>query len=70
MSTTGSGFRAEYACSEGCGFRASLWEVIYRCPKCDALLEVAHDLEALRSVPAAEWKRRFESRYGGSRLPN
>jgi threonine synthase len=69
VSAAASGFRAEYACSEGCGFRASLWEVIYRCPKCGALLEVAHDLQALRSVPAAEWKRRFESRFGGARLP-
>ncbi|MDC0707106.1 threonine synthase [Stigmatella sp. ncwal1] len=70
MSASGSGFRAEYACSEGCGFRTSLWEVIYRCPRCSALLEVSHDLEALRAVPAAEWKRRFESRFGQSRLPN
>ncbi len=62
-------FHAEYACSEGCGFRASLLEVVYRCPKCEGLLEVAHDVEALRSVPAEEWKRRFEQRFGASRLP-
>jgi threonine synthase len=62
-------FQAGYACSEGCGFRASLLEVVYRCPRCDALLEVAHDLEALRAVPASEWKRRFEERFGAARGP-
>ena len=62
-------FHAEYACSEGCGFRASLLEIVYRCPRCQGLLEVAHDVEALRSVPAQEWRRRFEQRFGASRLP-
>ncbi|HSP80590.1 MAG TPA: threonine synthase [Myxococcaceae bacterium] len=62
-------FHAEYACSEGCGFRASLLEVVYRCPRCQGLLEVAHDVEALRTVPAEEWKRRFEQRFGSARLP-
>ena len=50
---------------------APLVDLIYppRCPLCGALLEVSHDLEALRTVPADEWKRRFESRFGSSRLP-
>ena len=64
-----SDFQAAYACSEGCGFRASLLEIIYRCPKCQGLLEVAHDVEALKTVPAEEWKRRFGQRFGASRLP-
>jgi threonine synthase len=64
-----SDFHAEYACSEGCGFRASLLEIVYRCPRCEGLLEVAHDVKALRSVPAEEWKRRFEQRFGSARLP-
>jgi threonine synthase len=62
-------FHAEYACSEGCGFRASLLEVVYRCPRCQGLLEVAHDLEALRTVPAPEWRQRFEQRFGSARPP-
>jgi len=64
-----SDFHAEYACSEGCGFRASLLDVVYRCPRCEGLLEVAHDVKALRSVSAEEWKRRFEQRFGSARLP-
>jgi threonine synthase len=63
-------FHAEYACSEGCGFRASLLEVVYRCPRCQSLLEVVHDVAALRTVPAAEWRRRFEERFGRSRRPH
>ena len=63
-------FRAEYACSEGCDFRASLLDVVYRCPRCSGLLEVKHDVAALRSVPSAEWKRRFETRFGSARLPD
>ncbi|GHG99813.1 threonine synthase [Comamonas sp. JC664] len=66
---TSSDFRAEFACSEGCDFRASLLDVVYRCPRCGGLLEVAHDVAALRTVPAAEWKRRFETRFGSARLP-
>ncbi|NOJ79481.1 threonine synthase [Myxococcus xanthus] len=65
-----SDFRAEYACSEGCDFRASLMDVVYRCPRCGGLLEVAHDVNALRTVSAAEWKRRFETRFGSARLPD
>ncbi|AKQ66609.1 Threonine synthase [Myxococcus hansupus] len=67
---TSSDFRAEFACSEGCDFRASLLDVVYRCPRCGGLLEVAHDVAALRTVPAAEWKRRFETRFGSARLPD
>ncbi|RJS16872.1 threonine synthase [Corallococcus sp. H22C18031201] len=61
---------ADYACSEGCGFRASLLDIVYRCPRCGSLLEVAHDLEALRATPASEWKRRFEGRFGAARIPD
>ena len=62
-------FHAEFACSEGCGFRASLLEVVYRCPRCQSLLEVVHDVAALRTVSAAEWRRRLEERFGSSRRP-
>lgn len=60
---------AAYVCSEACGFEAALTDIVYRCPRCDALLDVAHDLEALRAVAPAEWKRRFEARSGLARGP-
>lgn len=49
--------------------RYSLGEVIYRCPKTGALLEVEHDLEALRARTPAAWMKLFDERYGRSRWP-
>ncbi|MFO0581130.1 MAG: threonine synthase [Anaeromyxobacter sp.] len=56
-------YTAWFRCAEGCDFRASLDEVVYRCPRCDGLLEVAHDVDALRGRSAAEWKALFEARF-------
>lgn len=36
---------------------------IYRCPNCGGLLEVAHDIAALKHKSAAEWKQLFDDRY-------
>lgn len=60
---------AEYACSEGCAFRAPLTDVVYRCATCGGLLEVRHDLQALKKTSAEDWKRLFEERLGEPRLP-
>ncbi len=50
--TPGSGGMSEYGawfeCINGCPTRFSLFEVIYRCPTCGDLLDVAHDVDALR----------------------
>ena len=56
-------FRAWFRCSDGCDFRAELTEVVYRCPRCQGLLEVEHDLEALRARGAEEWKALFDQRF-------
>lgn len=69
MSDLRSGLSAVYACGEGCDFRAPLTEVVYRCPKCQGLLEVRHDLAALKKTPGETWKRLFAERYGAPRLP-
>lgn len=60
---------ARYVCDLRCGFTASLDEVVYRCPGCEGLLEVEHDLEALKKTSAAEWKARFAATFGAVRLP-
>ena len=52
-----------------CGATHPLNEVVYRCRACGSLLEVRHDLEALRARPAAEWRRLFETRYKGTEWP-
>ncbi len=62
-------FSAWFRCAEGCAFRAPLTEVVYRCPRCQGLLEVEHDLDALRAVPAADWKALFEGRFRGGAWP-
>ncbi len=62
-------FRAWFRCSDGCDFRAELTEVIYRCPRCQGLLEVEHDLEALRSRGAAEGQALFDQRFRGGAWP-
>ena len=48
--------------------RYPLTEVIYR-SRSGGLLEVIHDMEALRSRSAGEWKKTFDDRYGRSRWP-
>lgn len=48
--------------------RYPLTDVIYR-SRSGGLLEVVHDLEALRSRSPAAWIRTFDERYGRSRWP-
>ena len=58
-----SDYRAAFRCVAGCPGEHSLWQPLYECPRCGGLLEVAHDLDALRRRPAGEWKRTFDDRY-------
>jgi threonine synthase len=51
-----------FACSAGCGATWPLTEVVYRCDRCGGLLEVSHDLDALRALSASEWRARFGER--------
>ena len=44
-----SEYRAWFSCAAGCPGEHSLSEVIYRCPSCGGLLEVVHDVDALRA---------------------
>jgi threonine synthase len=43
--------------------------VIYRCPRCGELLEVAHDLDALRARSADQWKALFAERWRSLEAP-
>jgi threonine synthase len=56
--------KAWYECFRGCGVRYELDRVVYRCEKCDGLLEVRHDMDALRQRSAAEWRALFDARQG------
>jgi threonine synthase len=56
-------FSAEFRCIAGCSGGYPLEQVIYRCPKCGGLLDVVHDVSALKTKPAAEWKSLFAERW-------
>ena len=56
-------FDAWFRCSDGCDGRLELTEIVYRCPECGGLLEVAHDVDALRQKSASDWKALFDERY-------
>ncbi len=62
-------FDSWFECFSGCEGRWPLTEVIYRCPGCDGLLEVQHDMAALKKIPGAEWKRIFEARAHTTEWP-
>lgn len=65
-----AGLSAWFECiNPECGCRYSLGEVIYSCRRCGALLDVQHDMTALRATPADEWKRLFETRYRTAAWP-
>jgi len=57
------GFSAEFRCIAGCAGGYPLDQVIYRCPRCGDLLEVIHDLAALQTRSAADWKALFAQRW-------
>ena len=56
-------FQAWFQCINGCSGKYDLTEVIYKCPDCGNLLEVVHDIEALKTKSADEWKSLFQERY-------
>ena len=56
-------YNAWFQCINGCPGEFDLREVIYRCPTCGDLLEVQHDMDALRSRSAAAWIQLFDDRY-------
>ena len=57
------GYSAAFHCVAGCEGSYPLDTVIYACPKCGELLEVLHDIEALRDRSADEWKQLFDARW-------
>ncbi len=62
-------FIAHLRCFRGCAGAYSVFDVIYTCPNCGGLLEVHHDLDALRTRSADEWKHLIEKRIGSTTWP-
>ena len=55
---------AVFRCLAGCAGDYPLDQVIYTCPSCGGLLEVAHDVDALSARDGAGWRRLFDERIG------
>lgn len=53
----------------GCDGRYEVTQALYRCPRCQGLLEIAHDLNALRDRSAAAWMKLFDERYKRTHWP-
>ena len=62
-------YRATLRCIAGCHGEHSLLTPIYRCPTCNDLLEVSHDLDALRERSPGAWMRLFDDRYKRTTWP-
>ncbi len=63
-------YRAWFQCiNEGCRATYPLNEIIYRCRNCGSLLEVTHDLAALKQRDAQSWMKLFEERYKSNAWP-
>ena len=60
---------AWFQCINGCSGRHPLNEIIYRCPQCDELLEVQHDMDLLKQLSSDEWKTLFKDRVGRHEWP-
>ena len=64
-----SHYRAVFTCSAGCPGEYPIWQPIYRCPVCGGLLQVTHDVDALRDRAPSTWMRLFEERYKRTTWP-
>ena len=62
-------YAAVFRCIAGCEAEHPLSEPLYRCPTCHNLLEVAHDLAALRGRSPGAWIRLFDERYKRTTWP-
>lgn len=62
-------YSAHFRCFAGCAGLYPLTKPLYRCPKCDGLLEVHHDVDALRDRSAAAWMKLFDDRYKRTQWP-
>jgi len=60
---------AWFQCINGCSGIHPLNEIIYKCPQCNELLEVQHDMDLLRQLSPDKWKELFKDRVGRHEWP-
>src|SRR3954464_9320993 len=56
-------YSSEFRCFAGCEGSWPVTRPIYRCPKCQGLLQVVHDTAALKDRSGAAWMKLFDDRY-------
>ena len=64
-----SSYSAVFRCAAGCPGDHSIWQAIYHCPACGGLLQVVHDIDALRHRSPVAWMRLFDDRYKRTAWP-
>lgn len=60
---------ARFSCFAGCDEHYPLDEIVYRCKRCGALLDVEHDLDALKERSASAWMQLFDRRWMRTEWP-
>jgi len=69
-STAPISYRAWFQCiNPQCAATYPLNSVIYQCARCQSLLEVQHDIQALAQRDSMGWKKLFEDRYKSNQWP-
>ena len=56
-------------CIRGCGRKYPIDAIVYRCEDCGGLLDVQHDVKALKKRTASQWKKLFEQRTRSQQWP-
>jgi threonine synthase len=62
-------FTSHFRCVAGCKGSYNIEEIIYKCPSCGELLEVQHDLDALRQRSPSSWINLFDERIRSNQWP-
>jgi threonine synthase len=63
-------YRAWFQCiNPECGQTYPLNTIVYQCQRCHSLLEVQHDVAALKDHSATDWKELFEQRHKSNEWP-
>lgn len=60
---------ARFTCFAGCNEHYELDEIVYRCKQCGALLDVEHNIEALKERSGAAWMQTFDRRWMRTEWP-
>ena len=63
-------YSCQFQCIDpACGARYDVFEIIYRCRKCNELLEVVHDESVLTKTSPERWKKMFDERIRSTQWP-